>query len=100
VNIDETVTFDCTDEERDAALRIAQRGADLVKATTGRKVDILSMQMDLIATHANGNPLDFAKLEAFDDFNLLHDLGGIYQHLDRSTGKLRDFFSPRSSRND
>jgi hypothetical protein len=51
--------------------------------------------MDLEATHANGCPLDFAKLLACDDFDFLHDIGGIAMHLDRSTGVLKDCFLPR-----
>ena len=53
--------------------------------------------MDLIATNANGNPLDFEKLANFDDFNLLHDIYGIRKHLDRKTGRLMDNFLPRCS---
>lgn len=51
--------------------------------------------MDLIATHANGCPLDFDKLLAFDDFNFQHDFWGIVSHIDRNTGKLKNNFLPR-----
>lgn len=51
--------------------------------------------MDLDACHSNGCPLDFDKLEAFDDFNFTHDVAGIARHLDRRTGKLEDHFLPR-----
>ena len=60
--------------------------------------DRLSSQMDLTATHANGCPMDFARMLAADDFNFAHDFCGIYRHLDRDTGKLMDFFLPRFSR--
>lgn len=58
-------------------------------------LDRLSTEMDLSATHANGCPLNFDRLLAFDDFSFMHDITGIYRHLDRETGKLVDFFRPR-----
>ncbi|NHO33307.1 hypothetical protein GOB85_12520 [Acetobacter sp. LMG 1636] len=57
----------------------------------------LEIEMDLIATHSNGCPLDLERLYEADDFNLLHDVIGIRRHLDRSTGKLTDHFLPRFS---
>ena len=49
----------------------------------------------LHAVHSNGCPLDLSQLLAFDDFNFLHDIVGIYRHLDRKSGELRDCFVPR-----
>lgn len=66
-------------------------------ASHGVKLDLLSTQMDLSAVHANGNPLHLDRLLAFDDFDLMHDITGIFGHLDRETGKLRNHFSPRCS---
>ncbi len=60
--------------------------------------DPLDLNMDITAIHANGNPLRLKDLLAADDFNFFHDLFGIKEHLDRKTGKLKDFFSPRFSR--
>lgn len=91
-----TVTFEATPEERAIVRKIARRARQLYLNSDVER-DQLDIEMDLIATHANGNPLDFAKLEAFDDFNLFHDVVGIARHLDRETGELRDFFSPRAS---
>lgn len=71
--------------------------ADRVWSKQGQVLDRLSLQMDLIATHSNGNPLDFEKLAAFDDFNFTHDVVGIYNKINRETGKLRDLFVPRCS---
>lgn len=95
-----TPSFECAHSERDAANRIARRAFALRKAFAARDTsrnipDVLSMQMDLVATHANGCPLDFQRLEAADDFNLLHDVLGIERHLNRDTGQLQDFFLPR-----
>lgn len=91
------VSFDCSTNDREAVTRIATRAISVAERLTGTKLDQLEVEMDLIATHANGNPLNFAKLEGFDDFNLMHDMGGIRRHLNRDTGELTGFFSPRAS---
>ncbi len=57
--------------------------------------DPMDMMMDLAATHANGCPLDFEKLLAFDHFDFTHDIAGIRRHIDRRTGKLLNCFVPR-----
>jgi hypothetical protein len=50
---------------------------------------------DIEAVHCNGCPLDLQKFINFEDFDFEHDVAGIYRHLDRETGKLKDLFSPR-----
>jgi hypothetical protein len=57
----------------------------------------INLVMDLSAADGvNGNaPLDWARLLAADDFNFMHDVGGISRHMDRDTGKLGDLFVPR-----
>jgi len=62
------------------------------------EVDVVSVQMDIMATHVSGCPLDLERLEGFDNFSFLHDVGGISEHLDRKTGKLKDFFLPRCAK--
>lgn len=91
------VSFEATKEERAAVRRIATRAVK-VYAADGIIIDHTSTVMDLLATHANGCPLDFAKLESADEFNLAHDITGIANHLDRRTGKLTGYFLPRSAR--
>lgn len=73
---------------------VALRSAQGITTKRGQRLDFA---MDLIATHANGNPMDFGKLLAADDFNFLHDILGIAEHLDRHSGKLLHCFSPRCS---
>jgi hypothetical protein len=51
--------------------------------------------MDLEACHCNGMPLDLGRLLKADDFNFAHDVFGIANHIDRSTGKIMDCFVPR-----
>lgn len=69
----------------------------LDRAATMRKIDRLSLWMDLCAANdVNGNdPIDLDRLLAADDFNFAHDVFGIERHMDRDTGLLGDFFSPR-----
>lgn len=56
---------------------------------------VIDWEMDVTAVHANGCPLRLDDLLMADGFNFAHDLCGIYRHLDRETGQLRDCFVPR-----
>jgi hypothetical protein len=60
----------------------------------------LSLVMDLRAADGvNGNKkIDFERLLAADDFNFIHDVGGIQRHMNRETGKLENCFLPRCAR--
>lgn len=51
--------------------------------------------LDIEMTHCNGTPLDLEKLRDFRYADFWHDIGGIQQHLDRETGKLKAPFHPR-----
>lgn len=60
--------------------------------------DRQSREMDLIACHNGGCPLDFAAMAAFEDFSqVAHDIVGIGRYLDRETGELDSGFAPRFS---
>lgn len=54
-------------------------------------------EMDVLAAHLNGCPLELRSLLAAPDVDFAHDIFGIRDHLDRSTGKLQDCFDPRHS---
>jgi hypothetical protein len=43
-------------------------------------------------------PLDFEKLFGFPDFDFAHDIYGIMNRVDRTTGKLTDCFLPRCAK--
>lgn len=92
-----TVKFDATPEEIVNVDAIVDRIVPKICATTGLNEDELSLstRMDLIATHANGCPMDFDRMRKADDFNILHDIGGIRKHLNRRTGQLEGMFLPR-----
>lgn len=86
-----TVSFDISASDASFVTEIVNRAAKLI----GRRIDKLSLRMDLVACHANGCPMDFARLANADDFNLSHDVFGISRHIDRETGKLTRCFLPR-----
>ena len=85
------VSFERTREEDELMTKIAQRA--LGGCLSG--CDLMEVEMDICATHANGCPLKLAELLAAEDFDFSHDMLGIRRHLNRETGKLEDCFLPR-----
>jgi hypothetical protein len=88
-------SFACSGAERELARRCAARAVEVVKKHGGKRRPLLEFEMDLVACHANGCPLDFPRLLNADDFNFAHDVFGIERHLNRCTGKLGNCFLPR-----
>ncbi|WP_293000010.1 hypothetical protein [Nevskia sp.] len=91
-----TLSFACTKDESALIAKAVDRAMKLADEM-GLDYPRMDCHMDLTACHANGNPLDFARLVDADDFNFSHDVLGIRRHIDRNTGKLLDCFSPRFS---
>lgn len=88
------VSFSITFEDSALVHKIVRR-AKRESLLGGRTLKDLNM--DLVATHANGCPLDFIRLLDADLFNFSHDIAGIVRHLDRSTGQLTNCFLPRTA---
>lgn len=84
------ISFEVSKEQSRTITKIVARAKKM-----NSRVDGLSLTMDLCACHANDTPMDFERLLAADDFNFAHDVFGIIRHMDRETGRLKDFFSPR-----
>jgi hypothetical protein len=84
------INWDATQEEMEIIQKIAKRG--FIRQLYA---DALALSMDIAATHLNGCPLKLKEWLAADDFNFFHDIYGIYNHLDRKAGKLRNCFRPR-----
>ena len=59
-------------------------------------LDVVSVEMDIKAVHLKTR-LELERWVSADDFNFAHDVCGIIRHLDRETGKLKDYFVPRFS---
>lgn len=94
------IRFSATKEELATITRIVKRFRELSSRHGVEPRPQLDLEMDLEATHCNGCPLYFAKLEGARDFDLVHDVAGIERHLDRddsssTAGKLLDCFLPR-----
>ena len=60
--------------------------------------DHLAARMDLTAVHVNDCPLRLAALLEAKEFDFSHDVFGIFRHIDRNTGSLRNHFLPRYAR--
>lgn len=93
------ISFEVTDQEMLVIDRIVVRAAKAADAAGCPNLDRLSLMMDLCACHANGCPLKLEELAKADDFNFAHDVFGIRNHMDRSTGKLTGCFLPRFAAN-
>lgn len=82
----------------DKAVKVADRYIDLYEEITNRSFDDRQgLIMDLLAADGvNGNcAIDWNTLMACEEGTLVHDVAGIYRHLDRETGALTNYFLPR-----
>ena len=86
------LNFDINDHETRVIGKIAARATKMYPF-----LDHLATMMDLTIVHANGNPLRLDDFLEAQDFDFMHDIAGIHNHLDRKTGQLKDCFSPRYS---
>lgn len=85
--------------QRAQCLRIARRFIAGQIAYGIEPDDLLDVEMTVSAVAAQGQvPLDLTVLEQFDDFNFNHDVAGMLNHIDRSTGLLTRCFLPRAAR--
>lgn len=95
----EQVNFSASKEDAEIITKIMQRAAEMLEST-GRRVDRLSLHMDITATHLNGTPLRLAELLDAPGFDFMHDVSGIMRHIDRTTGKLTGCFLPRFAKHE
>jgi len=72
---------------------IATRGVDIGRRA-GVAMDFQQIISDLKTVHQSV-PMDFHALCAAGDFNLIHDVFGIHNNLNRETGQLENCFVPR-----
>jgi hypothetical protein len=91
------INFNVTKDENAVIMKIARRAREMAANHGRENSELIDIVMDITAAHASGNPLRLEALLEADDFNFAHDVFGIARHLDRSTGELRDFFTPRFS---
>lgn len=88
------ISFTIRRDEMELIDRIANRALNIAIGLRikHKKQDFA---MDVTAVHANGNPLRLRALLEADEFNFIHDVFGIRQHLNRETGDLENGFRPR-----
>ncbi len=82
--------------KKDAALII--RIANRAMAECNLPCGPTHLMMDITAVHLNDTKLDLDRLLQADEFNFMHDIYGIYSHLNRKTGKLKNCFLSRCAR--
>lgn len=82
--------FNTTREDTEIIAQIVRRAMKHLKDRDSS----LHLMMDISSCH-DKCPLNLAELLKADDFNFMHDIYGIRQHLNRDTGKLEDCFCPR-----
>lgn len=90
------INFNASPEDAALIDKIVDR-AEGIYTRQSAPFDRMSVEMDITATHLNGCPLRLQKFLDADDFNFAHDLVGIINHVDRSTGQLTRHFLPRCS---
>lgn len=103
-----TIKFTATPEEYAHIFTIVNAYKSLCsrRRITLASVELLTLTMDLTATHANGCPLRLADMAeaaraiAAGDYppyalDVLHDIIGIQLHINRTTGVLDGHFLPR-----
>jgi hypothetical protein len=83
----ETITH--TKEDYQLIAKIANRAVKLYKS-----LDYMTMDMDLQVVHFN-NPLRLQDMLDGPDNDFAHDVAGIHQNLNRDTGVIANFFTPR-----
>lgn len=91
------VKFDISQEDVVLVGMVVTRFLDFLR-TRGvlpTEVHAKNLHMDLGATHCNGCPLDLSGLMAMELTPFVEDVMGISKNLDRTTGKLLNFYRPR-----
>lgn len=84
------VSFDVSVKDAKLIQKIVVRAASLLGG-----FEKLELAMDLTVVHANGNRLRLKELLEAPKFDFVHDIAGIRRHLNRNTGILEGFFTPR-----
>lgn len=89
------ISFECTRQEHNLIIAIVARAKKEFAYFASEPPYDPALEMDISATHANGNPLRLAELLAAPQADFAHDIFGIRRHIDRETGRLTDCFQPR-----
>lgn len=85
--------FNATREDLDWITQIVDRA--LENKSLASKTDFISLSMDIELVHCRDIRLNLQGLFEADNFNFFHDIIGIHNNLNRSTGELDNCFLPR-----
>ena len=85
------ITWAGSKTEYKLAANIANRAIE----DYGDSFDYTQLEMDLMACHLNGCPLDLLELLKASPLDFAHDIAGISRNIDRDSGKLTNSFHPR-----
>lgn len=98
--IGSNIKFDVSQEDVIAIGMAVTRFLDFLKGRGIQPTEAhaKNLHMDLGATHRNGCPLDFDALNKMELTPFVEDLIGISRNLDRTTGKLLNFYRPRCAK--
>ena len=87
------MNFNASKFEIELIVKICER-AEKMGIGGNKRMNLL---MDIEATHSNGNQLMLNELLESPDGDFTHDIMGIRNNINRTTGKLENCFSPRCS---
>lgn len=65
------------------------------RQTTGQRMGLLELELDITAAHLNGCPLKLGELLHSPEADFCHDISGIKASVNRKTGQLEGLFRPR-----
>lgn len=86
--------FKVSDADAELINKIASRVRKNAIVKNKMYPEKVTLLMDLTAVHVT-TPLRLKDMLEGSEFDLIHDIGGIYRNLDRETGKLMNCFLPR-----
>jgi hypothetical protein len=87
----EKINFNAGAEDAGRIIKIVRRFQNLIPSAQ----DSLAISMDITACHLNGCPLDLERLLNSDAPDFVHDVIGIRNNINRTTGRLENCFLPR-----
>lgn len=84
-------------DDADLIFEIVDRYVKMAEYRKFPRINRLKLTMDITVTHLHICTLDLKRFLEFPDFDFVHDIYGIYNHIDRDTFKMGCFL-PRCAR--
>jgi len=93
--MEKEINWNASGKETDIIVKIAKRTFKIIEENALDEYPHMDIVMDITAVHMNGNKLDLQRFLDSDNRNFTHDVFGIRNNLDRTTGLLENHFLPR-----